>query len=108
MKTNQPQGGNPQVTVITLSVSDLRELIREEVERAMGGIKGNGQGEQAGTDGKLLSVKELASSLGVKESWVYWQTFKKDSGRIPAVQVGRYLRFRLSEVYSWLESKRSK
>lgn len=97
--------GTPQVTVITLSVSELRELVREEVGRA---LAGGTQGKPNPNGDPLLSVKELASALGVKESWVYWRIFKKDSGRIPHIKVGRYPRFRLSEVYSWLESKRSK
>ena len=99
---NQPQG-NPQVTVITLSVSELRDLVRGEVVKA---LAGGTQGKPNPNGEPLLSVEELAVILRVKKSWIYWRTFKKDSGQIPHVKVGRYPRFLLSEVYCWLESQK--
>lgn len=43
----------------------------------------------------LLSAEELAQALKVKPSWVEEAARQK---RIPCVSVGRYPRFRLSEV----------
>ncbi|MDZ4655877.1 MAG: helix-turn-helix domain-containing protein [Coriobacteriia bacterium] len=51
----------------------------------------------------LLTVEELASVLSVPKSWVYARTA---SGGIPHYRVGRYVRFRLGEVLSWLEADR--
>lgn len=49
----------------------------------------------------LLDVGELAAYLGVKPSWVY---SKVVTGELPCLRVGRYLRFRLSEVLSRMEA----
>lgn len=48
---------------------------------------------------RLLTVRELAGLLAVPESWVYGHTA---AGDIPTVRVGRYVRFRLSDVLGWL------
>lgn len=42
---------------------------------------------------RLVSVKALASHLGVPTGWVY---AKKD--RLPHVRVGKYIRFDINEV----------
>ena len=51
---------------------------------------------------KLMGVEALAEYLGVRPSWVYTQVAE---GFIPRLRVGRYLRFRLSEVLAWLEAR---
>lgn len=51
---------------------------------------------------RLLTVKELASTLSVPESWVYQRTA---DGSIPHVRVGRYVRFDLSRVMRWLAAE---
>lgn len=43
----------------------------------------------------LLTVDEIAQYLRVKKSWVYEQVGKK---AIPYKKLGKYLRFRASEV----------
>ena len=43
----------------------------------------------------LISLKELANKLGVKESWIYQRT---RTNEIPLVRVGKYLRFNEEEV----------
>jgi len=48
----------------------------------------------------LLTVAEVAGHLQVRQSWVYG---KVAVGEMPHVRVGRYLRFRLSEVIAWVE-----
>lgn len=49
---------------------------------------------------RLVTVPELAEHLQVPRSWVYGKVAAK---QIPHVHVGRYVRFRLSEVQAWLE-----
>lgn len=44
---------------------------------------------------KLLTAKELANHLNVPESWI--RTEERMS-RIPGVRIGKYVRFRLSDV----------
>lgn len=45
----------------------------------------------------LLTVDEIATYLNVKKSWVYEQVGKRS---IPCKRIGKYLRFRISEVES--------
>jgi len=56
-------------------------------------------------DEKLLTAKELAVELGVKLSTVYYWTH---IGYVPTVKMGRFIRFRRSSIYKWLERKESK
>jgi excisionase family DNA binding protein len=44
---------------------------------------------------KLLTAGELAKHLNVPESWVRTE---ERMGRIPSVRLGKYVRFKLSEV----------
>lgn len=53
---------------------------------------------------KLLGVKELTERTGLKPSWIYAQAEAK---KIPYLKLGKYLRFRWSEIEAWLESHRS-
>lgn len=49
------------------------------------------------TDSRLLTAAELATSLGVTESWVRGHT-----NTLPHVQVGKYVRFDPSKVIAHL------
>lgn len=55
-------------------------------------------GEQA--EECLIDVHELAKELGVDPRWCY---YAKSIDKIPSIKVGKYLRFRLSEVMAALE-----
>ncbi len=46
---------------------------------------------------ELLNVDDVAALLRVPPSWVY-----EHKHSIPHVKLGKYLRFRLSEVEAWL------
>jgi predicted DNA-binding transcriptional regulator AlpA len=46
----------------------------------------------------LVSVQDLARHLGVSVSWVYRN---RDSLGIPYSQVGKFLRFRPSQIQEW-------
>lgn len=48
---------------------------------------------------RLLTVKQVAELLSVKTSWVY---LAADRGELPCVRVGRYLRFSLPRIESWI------
>lgn len=50
----------------------------------------------------LISLKELANKLGVKESWIYQRT---RANEIPVVRVGKYLKFNEEEVMEWLKKQ---
>ena len=51
---------------------------------------------------RLLDAKELAEILGVPETWVREHT---RNGHLPAVQLGRYWRYRLERVLAWIEEQ---
>ena len=51
----------------------------------------------------LLSVREVATLLGVRKSMIYQLCH---SHRLPALRIGKYFRFRREEVLRWLETMR--
>lgn len=53
---------------------------------------------------QLLTVSEIASALKVPISWVYERTRRDGAEQIPHFKLGKYLRFRRSAVWEWLES----
>lgn len=54
----------------------------------------------------LLTVSEVAELLRVPVSWVYERTRRRGDERLPHIKVGKYLRFRLSEIARFLEALR--
>jgi excisionase family DNA binding protein len=54
----------------------------------------------------LLTVHEVAEFLRVPPSWVYERTRRRGTDRLPHVKVGKYLRFRLSDLETYLETLR--
>lgn len=60
---------------------------------------------------KLISIDELAEMLSLPKTWLYEQTSqegrkkikKKGIEPLPLYHVGKYLRFKVSEVEAWLE-----
>jgi excisionase family DNA binding protein len=57
-----------------------------------------------GTNGRLLTIQQVADLLQVPPSWIYGRTRSAD--RIPGFRLGKYWRFREAEVESWLERQR--
>jgi excisionase family DNA binding protein len=55
----------------------------------------------------LLSVGDVALMLQVPGSWVYERTRSRTLDRLPGFRLGKYWRFRQSEVLAWLEQQRS-
>lgn len=51
----------------------------------------------------MVDVKKLEEVFGTPRSW--WYTAAED-GKIPSYKVGKYRRFRLSEVEAWLVAQR--
>ena len=52
---------------------------------------------------RLLTVKEVADLLQVPESWLYSHSRTRSKDRIPAVKVGKYVRFNQDDVTEWIE-----
>ncbi|MCW2942162.1 MAG: DNA-binding protein [Actinomycetia bacterium] len=48
---------------------------------------------------QLIDVDQLCTLWGVKKSWVYDQV---EAGRLPALRLGKQLRFREADLASYL------
>jgi len=57
-------------------------------------------------NGELLTIREVAQSLKVPVSWVYERTRRRGSERMPHIKLGKYLRFELATVRTWLDTMR--
>jgi excisionase family DNA binding protein len=53
---------------------------------------------------RLLTAAEVAAFLSVKESWVREAT---RDGRLPHLRLGRYRRYRRSDIEGWLDDQQS-
>jgi excisionase family DNA binding protein len=62
--------------------------------------------QPATVDSVLLTPEELAMRLNVRPSWVREKTRERarirDRDPLPCVRLGRYVRFRWSDVEKWL------
>lgn len=64
--------------------------------------------EEVTVAGVLLTPDEMAEILRVPRSWLYGLSRKRGKGSIPLLKVGKYLRFRESEVLAWLDSRQNR
>jgi excisionase family DNA binding protein len=53
-----------------------------------------------------MTVAETARVLHVPVSWVYERTRRRGKERIPHIKLGKYLRFEIEAVRSWLNGLR--
>lgn len=51
----------------------------------------------------MVDVKVLEEVYGTPRSW--WYT-AAENGKVPSYRVGKYRRFRLSEIEAWLSAQR--
>jgi excisionase family DNA binding protein len=54
----------------------------------------------------LLTVEEVAEMLKVPVSWVYERTRRRTVDRLPGIRLGKYWRFRESDLLEWIERQR--
>ena len=54
---------------------------------------------------QILTPTELAERLKVSERWVYEKSRRRCRTRLPAMRIGRYLRFDWVEVSAWLRKQ---
>jgi excisionase family DNA binding protein len=50
---------------------------------------------------RLLTAEDVAEITGMRVDWIYRQTRE---GKLKAVRMGRYYRYRRSTVEHWIES----
>jgi len=58
--------------------------------------------QSAATEDRLLNQSQVASLIGMSEAWLEQCRFRKIG--IPYVKIGRSVRYRTSDVQSWIES----
>src|SRR3990170_3009478 len=80
----------------------IRGVLREELEAFFSTPAGS-HAANGNDQAELLDVDGLAKALKVPTSWVYDRTRRKKNA-IPNIRVGRYPRFKLTEVIAWLEA----
>lgn len=59
------------------------------------------------TNNDLLTPEELAKRLKVPVSWVYEHCRERAVNRLPGFKIGKYIRFRESDVLEWLSGQAS-
>ena len=57
--------------------------------------------------GDLLTVQETARYLKVSVSWVYEHVRPDAQDRLPAVKLGKYLRFDARDLRAYVDAKRA-
>jgi predicted DNA-binding transcriptional regulator AlpA len=80
---------------VTLTVGQLREIVRQEIERA-------GKSHEPGDD-PPLNVKEASKLLGMSEDWLY-----RNAKRLPFTRkVGpKTLRFSYQGIVKWMATRK--
>ena len=53
---------------------------------------------------KLLDAKEMSEAYRLPVSWIY---SKAQAGMLPHYRIGKYVRFRSSEIEAWLDRNHS-
>jgi hypothetical protein len=54
-----------------------------------------------------MDVAEIARVLHVPVSWIYGRTRRRGKEQIPHIKLGKYLRFEMEAVQTWLNGLRS-
>lgn len=63
-------------------------------------------GAQFTPKAQLLTIEEVAELLNVPVSWVYGRTRRRSTDPIPGFRLGKYWRFRETDVLAWIERQR--
>ena len=63
----------------------------------------NGAGVRPSESMKLVGVRELAAMHGPPASWWYANA---EAGKVPSYKIGKYIRFKPSEIEAWLQTRR--
>ena len=80
-----------------------KELINKIAVEVVKAIKPLLSGNKAEDDNSLLSVESLAAYLSVSKQWVYERITLNES---PFFKVGKFPRFKKTEIDAWLESQK--
>jgi excisionase family DNA binding protein len=66
------------------------------------------QPQTSGTElDDLMTIADVAALLKVSKSWVYEHTRDGVEDRLPAVKLGKYLRFDRNDLRAYVDAKRA-
>jgi excisionase family DNA binding protein len=85
------------VLAVTLTVGQLRDLVRQEVQA------GIGNGNVRASKKEWLTAKELAEEYGLPKTWF---EERGRTGDIARVKPGRYVLFKRRDVETYLDQHR--
>ena len=80
---------------VTLTVGQLKALVREEVQAVS-----NGNGHQ---EGELLSAEAAAKRWNIPKSWISDMARR---GELPCVRLGHYIRFKPEDLDRFVKEHR--
>ena len=80
--------------LVTITVDELREIVSQEVERALAGTP-------VASSVELLNTQEMAGQIGVSDSTL--RAYVQQG--CPYIQAGKGFRFRPAAVFEWLETR---
>jgi excisionase family DNA binding protein len=82
---------------LTIETQGLEQRITERVIKSLAPLlTGRGKDDKA-----LFTVKTLAAYLTVSDQWVYERVHLKE---IPFIKMGKFPRFKKSDIYHWLDT----
>jgi Helix-turn-helix domain len=67
---------------------------------------GTATGGEDWDENQLLTVREVATLLRVPVSWVYDRVRRNGAGQRPHIKLGKYLRFELRVVKTFIQEQR--
>ncbi len=79
-------------------------LVVEAHDRFRGETQHDATGEEERDDSHLLTVQNVAELLQVPVSWVYKHAGPQCSNPLPCIKLGKYLRFRSTDIMAFLKS----
>ena len=86
----------PRDRIVAVIAALAARFVAESVERPAV--------EHEASAAALLDAKQMGERLNVRESWVRTEA---RAGRIPSIEVGRYVRFREADVMAALAAKQN-
>ncbi len=79
-------------------------LTVEAPDKFRGETPNEATGEEERDDGHLLTVQDVAELLQVRVSWVYKHAGPQCPNPLPRMKLGKYLRFRSTDIMAFLRS----
>jgi predicted DNA-binding transcriptional regulator AlpA len=90
------EGKTPDSMIVTLTVGELREIVRQELRGELGG--------RYHSEDRLVDINEAAKMLSAKKDWLY-----HNRKRLPFVKKTgpKSLRFSVRGIQAWIAGKQN-